>query len=140
MDYVELPAPPPLDQIVRCFWFLRGTLIDPSPQAIVPDGRVEIVLHLAEPFALVDATGTPQRQSTVLAAGQLTAPIQLVARGEADVVRIRFRTAMAACVLRVPLGALTNRVESLGKTMPSLVDSLMAAAARARFVRRSPTI
>ena len=65
----------------------------------MPDGRVKIVLHLAELFALIDAAGTPQRQSTTLAAGQLTAPIQLVARGEADVVGIRFRTATAAPLL-----------------------------------------
>jgi len=130
VEYVELPAPPPLDQIVHCFWFLRGTIHDSAPQVIVPDGRLEIVLHLADPFALVDAGGTPQRQQSALAAGQLTAPIQLVARGEADVVGIRFRTAMAASVLRLPLHELTNRVESLSEATPSLVDALSAAAGR----------
>ena len=39
MEYVELPAPPPLDELVHCFWFLRGTFPDTDTQTIVADGR-----------------------------------------------------------------------------------------------------
>ena len=61
MNSTEIPAPPPLDEIVRCFWFRRGALTQQAPQVIVPDGRREIVLQLAEPFALVATSGVARR-------------------------------------------------------------------------------
>lgn len=130
MDYAELPAKPPLDEIVRCFWFLRG---DPAgaadPQTIVPDGRLEFVLHLADPFARVDVCGSTHTQGSVLVSGQLTAPIQLVARGRTDIVGIRFRTAAARSVLGVPLAELTDQVGDLSALSRPLADALYAAAA-----------
>ncbi|MGQ0639720.1 MAG: DUF6597 domain-containing transcriptional factor [Gemmatimonadaceae bacterium] len=57
MEYLELAAPPPLGALVRCFWFLRGDDLRADPQVIVPDGRLEIVLHLGDPFQRVEEEG-----------------------------------------------------------------------------------
>lgn len=132
MDYAELPAKPPLDEIVRCFWFLRGDLdgAQPEPQTIVPDGRLEFVLHLADAFARVDSRGQAQTQGDVLVSGQLTTPIRLVARGRTDIVGIRFRTATASSMLRVPPGELTDHVVSLGDITRPLAEELYASAMR----------
>ena len=132
MEYQELAPPPPLDQLVHCFWFLRdpdGEAVGAPPQTVVPDGRVEIVLHLAEPFGLVDDAGVQRPQETALVGGQLTAPIRLAARGPGDVVGIRFRTEGARRVLPFALTEVTGEVSPLAALMPGLAASLTDAAA-----------
>lgn len=153
MQYTEVVAPAPLDALVRCFWFLSGDDLGNEPQVIVPDGRLEIILHLAEPFQRLDAADNRHMQATALVSGQLTAPIRLLPGGTADVVGIRFRTAAARAVLPLALAELTDRVESLGDVFPQLARALHDAAARShdiaarvealsrvltRFVVRSP--
>ena len=128
MEYAEFPAPQPLDELVHCFWFLRGDLTGAEPQTVVPDGRLEIILHLAEPFSKFDRDGAPRRQSRAILSGQLTSPIRLVAGGIADLAGIRFRTAAAGAVLRVPLAELTDQVDDLSLVSPMLASTLHAAA------------
>ena len=130
MNYVEIPPPPPLDALVHCFWFLRGHPVAATPQPIVPDGRVELVLHLAEPFGLLGASGRVERQASALLAGQLTRPIAVTPLGPADVMGIRFRTAAARAVLPLPLDEVTNRVHPLREVAPRLALALLAAASR----------
>jgi AraC-like DNA-binding protein len=153
MEYSELPAPPPIDALVHCFWFLRGESNGPDVQTIVADGRIEIVLHLADPFLKLDERGQAQRQDATLVSGQLMAPIRVIPGGSADVVGIRFRTAAASVVLHLPLAEITDRVEALALCAPRLSDALFDAAAQhrqpahrvaalsavlARFVARAP--
>ncbi len=130
MEYAEAAAPPPLDALVRCFWFLRGDDLGSDPQVIVPDGRLEIILHLAEPFHRLDADDRGHVQATALVSGQLTAPLRLRPGGAADIVGIRFRTAAARAVLPLPLAELTDRVEPLADALPHLARSLESAAAK----------
>ena len=134
LDYMELAPPPPLDRLVHCFWFLSGTPDASAPQPIVPDGRAELVLHLAEPFGLVDDAGRPRRQANALLAGQLTRPIAVTPLGTVDVMGIRFRTAAARSVLGLPLGEMTDRVHPLGDVAPKLAGALLLAAERSRHV------
>ncbi|MHB1328050.1 MAG: DUF6597 domain-containing transcriptional factor [Gemmatimonadales bacterium] len=108
MDYSERAAPPPLDSLIRCFWFMRGQAGNGPPEPVVADGRLEIVLHLADPFRRYAADGTTELQARVLLAGQMTAPLQLRPSGIVDVVGIRFRTTAAASFLRTPLMELTD--------------------------------
>ena len=128
MQYTELAAPAPLDELVHCFWFLRGEFPASKPQTVVADGRVEIILHLAEPFSIAGADGGLTRQADVLVSGQITGPVRLFGNGAGDVVGIRFRTAAAAAVLRAPLADLTDRVESLVHVDQRLARDLLAAA------------
>ena len=128
MEYVELPAPPPVDELVHCFWFLRGTFPATDTQTIVADGRLEIILHLAEPFSLVGENGRCARQADALVSGQLTAPVRLTGNGIGDVVGIRFRTTAAAAVVRMPLADLTDRVEPLSDVSSTLAAELLAVA------------
>ncbi len=127
MQYVECAPPRPLDDLVHCFWFLRGDFPASEPQTVVADGRVEIILHLAEPFSKID-DGQAFRQDSALVAGQLTGPVHLAGNGFGDVVGIRFRTATAAALLRVPLSELTNRVEPLSCVSRDLASELLSAA------------
>jgi AraC-like DNA-binding protein len=130
MEYCEVAAPAPLDALVRCFWFLRGDDLGNEPQVIVPDGRLEIILHLAQAFHRLDAQDRAHVQAGTLVSGQLTAPLRLRPGGPADIVGIRFRTAAARAILPIPLAELTDRVESLADVFPRLARELQAAAAR----------
>ena len=129
VEYVEITPPPPLDAVVRCFWFLRGDLDPGVPQPVVPDGRLEIVLHLAEPFAQVDDAGVARAQRQTLVSGQLTSAIRLAPRGPADIVGIRFRTAAAGSVLGFPLAELTDCIAPLDDLAPALSGALLDAGA-----------
>jgi len=129
MQYVEVAAPSPLDELVRCFWFLRGEDLGTDAQVIVPDGRLELILHLGEPFQCVDERERAHVQASALVSGQLTAPLRLRPSGLADVVGIRFRTAAARTVLSHPLAELTDRVEPLADVLPQLARSLESAVA-----------
>jgi AraC-like DNA-binding protein len=153
--YEELAAPQPLDSIVHCFWFLSGDDLGSAPQTIVADGRLEIILHLANPFERIDAAGVGRQQPRALFSGQLTSPIQVRPSGASDIVGIRFRTAAANALFRAPLEELGNRVESLTELAPRLASELFDAASRAisaparvnalsqvltRFVIRTPDV
>lgn len=124
--YLEVPAPPPLDRLVHCFWFLRGRT-DGLPQTVVPDGHAEIVLHLAEPFVQQHPDGVSRRQAAALVSGQLTGPLHLAPSSEADVIGIRFRTDAARTVLRVSLDELTDAVVPLADIAPRLAALLQRA-------------
>jgi AraC-like DNA-binding protein len=131
-EYLELPAPPPLDALIHCFWFLRGPMTGAEVQSVVPDGRMEIVLHLGEPFSEVGPDGVPRPQAEALLAGQLTAPFRLLPRGPADVVGIRFRSAGARSVVGFPVGEVTGGVVPLRDYDSRLAGELLSAAARAQ--------
>jgi AraC-like DNA-binding protein len=127
MDYLELSPPPPLDRVVHRFWFLRtGSGAEPGIQTIVPDGRCEIVLHLGEPFAELDAAGRPRPQRRALVAGQLTGPLRLASRPGADVIGIRLRTGAAHRLLAAQR-ELTGRVVPLADVVRGLEPRLLDA-------------
>ena len=128
MNYLELPPPPPLDQVVHRFWFLGSEDGGGGPaQTIVPDGRVEIVLHLGEPFAQMDDTVRPATQQRALVAGQLTGPLRLLPRPGADVVVIRLHTAASRRLFQSPQHDLTGRIVPLGEFAPGLESRLLDA-------------
>jgi AraC-like DNA-binding protein len=122
---------------VRCIWFLRGA--DPDPGPIVPDGRLEIILHRADPFLALGPGGTWQRQDAVLLSGQLSRPLHLVAGTVADVVGIRFRTTAARVLLALPLIEMRDQVIPLGSVDRALATELRDAACSPDPVTRIST-
>ncbi len=126
MRYFEAPAPSALDPWVRCFWFLTTDRVEPQP--IVPDGRLEIVLHRATPFGEVLASGAIRCQDVVMVSGQLTRPIEVTPCGPADIIGIRFHTAGARDLFGLPLGNLVDQVIPLRELDPALVTALERAA------------
>ena len=132
MEYRELPPPAGLGHVVQCFWFLRGAGEAGGTQTLVPDGRSEIVIHLREPFALLDGGGAARPQARVLAAGQLLGPLTLAPSADADVIGVRFRTEAASAVLGGALEEVTGLVAPLAEVKPGLEAALLDAAARER--------
>lgn len=128
LDYREISAPPELSHLIRCVWFLAGRGDHYQPQPVVPDGRLELLVHRADPFRELRPGGA-RLQDTMLVAGQLTQPIHLLPGHDIDVVGIRLNPVGAGALLGIPLHELTNAVVNLYEICPRLARALEAAVA-----------
>jgi AraC-like DNA-binding protein len=125
VDYAEFAPLAPLAPFVRCVWTFDSTGSDESIQRIVPDGRPELVLHCAEPYAELDRRGAAHPQPHALFAGQVTRPLRLRARGRASVIGVRFHPAGARAFLGQPLRATTDARIPLDLLFPETAGTLM---------------
>ena len=106
MHFSQHAAPPPLAHWAKSIWCARGTRTEfDAPEPIVPDGCVEIIFNLADPFA--DHRGL---QPLDLIAGQMTGPVTAVATGDVDLIGVRLRPGRAGAALRTPMWELRDRL------------------------------
>ena len=110
---------------VKAIWRARGTKEEfDAPEPIVPDGCVEIVFNLGDPFTNA-ATGEMQPRD--LLAGQMTRPVIALPTGNVDLIGVRFHTARAGAALRIPMWELQDQLvegSSVIGGLHSIVDSL----------------
>lgn len=102
MDYREYGPPAALRRFVQCLWTLRGEGRGAPPQRVLPDGSVEIVFHLGDPFRRHDPDGRVHEQPRALVVGEVTKALVLESTGTVDLLGVRFRPGMAGGVLGVP--------------------------------------
>ena len=112
MRYAEYPAPPDLAAAVDCFWVLEAEGSG-TQEPIIPDGRIEIVLHYGVPFEQRLPDGRVERQPLSMIVGQMLAPISVGYLGHAGVAAIRLRPAAARAVIRCSAAEITGRVVAL---------------------------
>jgi AraC-like DNA-binding protein len=129
MLYREFAPPAPLDRVVHRVWLLAGRDAPGAPQPIVPDGRLELVLHLGEPFSRLAASGAATPQHAFLVSGQLTRPLTLLPSAEADVVGVRLHPLGAHALLGIPLDELADEVVPLDEVDRRLRAALLPAMA-----------
>jgi AraC-like DNA-binding protein len=98
MRYAEYLPGPEFASIVERFWLLEGTAAG-APDAIIPDGRVELVFHYGGTFWRHQPGGRPVRQPSSLLVGQMVEPVVLAPQGEAGVAAIRLMPAAAGTFL-----------------------------------------
>jgi AraC-like DNA-binding protein len=130
MRYAVYPPSPALARVVECYWILEGDGLG-EPQAIIPDGRTEIVLHFGDRFERHHGPGGIERQDPAMFVGQLLAPIRLACRGRAGVAAIRLRPEAARALAGCPAADLTGRTVDLDAIVGStavLRERLAAAA------------
>jgi AraC-like DNA-binding protein len=93
MKYTEYAPAPPLGDVVNCFWSIEQ---DPggAPGAVqdrsVPDGSLELVLHLGDPMLRQPLEGRPERESRSILIGQVTRPYLVVAGASTRMLGVRF--------------------------------------------------
>jgi methylphosphotriester-DNA--protein-cysteine methyltransferase len=129
--YHETPPPLDLAPFLQCVWELEGdgaALAGP----IFPDGRIELVIHLADRPAL-ERGGA--RQPSVMVVGQMTAALRLRPPARLHCVGLRFTPAGARAWLRVPAHELTGRVEAFEDITGRCAARLRETAAGARHAR-----
>ena len=101
MRYAESLAPQDLAPHVRRFWSLRDDPASageaPRPvERVIPDGRMELVVHLGDRFAELAQDAVDGRlrawraQPSALLAGQLSGPLFLQPGRVIDLFAIRF--------------------------------------------------
>lgn len=117
MDYSEHEVPAALQQHVQCLWRLRDPAPGPEPQTIYPDGRCEVIVHLAGPMQILGTDGRWLTQSRCLFAAQSRAAIRLRAVGALDCLGARLRPAASS--------SWTNALAADARPLASLVDRVV---------------
>src|SRR5262245_25339704 len=113
LQYREIEPPPALRMHIRCIWRLFGSETEPSsPEPIIPDGRVEVVLNLGDRFVR-HVEGSSHLQPARLIAGQITRAVTIGSSGRVDLWGIRFHPWSAALFLGVSGDELRDRFLSL---------------------------
>jgi AraC-like DNA-binding protein len=154
VEYVEVPAPPMVSDVVRCVWLLSGPAsATPAPQPVVPDGCAEIVLNLADPFRRFRDGGAWETQPRSMVVGQITEAVVIAPSGAVDLVGIRLQPWGALSVLPVPatdlrdvLLPLDTVATEMARDLPDELEGSTPAARTAtvfrylaRHGRRTPT-
>ena len=128
MDFGFLPPPPPLADIVKTVWFARGSQAEfAHAEPIVPDGCVELVFNLSEPFEQVDGAGLRQRQARDLLIGPSLQPTTAVPTGDVDLLGLRLRPGRTSAFFETPMSSLTDRLIPMSSVLPGsdrLLDNL----------------
>jgi AraC-like DNA-binding protein len=138
--YREHRAPARLRPWVRCFWELRAERGPGEParvERVLPDGCLEWIFHLGEPFALAAASGAHERQAAALLAGASTRAVLLVPSQRADVLGVRFEPGGAAPFVRPPAFSFAERIVPLAEAedgaLVELEERLREASVPARI-------
>ena len=124
MNYREYPPGPALTPWVQCCWLLESR--GPLPgEAILPDGRMEMIVHFGEPFRRIREGGAPEPQPKSFLADQLRACLRVEPSARAGVLGVRFRPAGAVPFAGFPLH------EAAGLALP--LDGIWSRPAVARL-------
>jgi AraC-like DNA-binding protein len=122
LDYKEFAPSRRLAPIVSCFWTLEGHAEEVREQAVLPDGRPEVIVHLGDPFdRLHDVV---ERQARVIFAGQITNRLILRPTGRVAVLGIRLHPDGAPAIIRSPQDDLAGRTPALDELSGSLARAL----------------
>lgn len=123
MRYAEYLPSPRLAAIVERLWILEGPGAGIA-DAILPDGRIEIIFHCGAPFRQHLPSGAVVIQPSAVLAGQILSPISLSHVGAARVVAIRLRPWSARALVREHADAFTERVVGLDDCLPGVAAAL----------------
>jgi len=142
MRYTEFRPSPFLRRYIESYWLLRDEAPS-SPAAahrIMPDGCVELIFNLADPFRRIHPDGQIETQPTVLVAGQMRSCALIKPAGRVTLLGVRFRPAGALPFFHVPLHELTDHIAEssavLGSWVIELQERLAAALARPHWHRQ----
>ena len=119
---------------VRCYWTLRADAAPGStPQRVLPDGCVEIIINLGERFIRHDAAGRTERQPRELVVGPTTRHMSIAPSGSIRLVGIRFAPGGAVPFLSVPPQEVRDAAPALADVAPPLEDDAVDRLASAPY-------
>jgi AraC-like DNA-binding protein len=133
MEFWFHAPPAELAPSIKTFWAARGSRAEfASSDPIVPDGCVEIVFNLGDPFMNGDGALQPR----VLLTGQMMRPVVALPTGSVNLIGVRFRSAAAGAALRVAMWQLQDALidaASLDPAFARCVDVLSEMPAHHRI-------
>jgi len=128
MEYAELHPSGPLGLWVRRIWSLRASLVAGAGfEPVVPDGCMELILNLADPFERAHG-GRTERQASALIAGQMLGPAWIRPTGRVDLLGIRLQPWGSPGLLDLPPGDLAEQIVPadllMGRAVRELAEEL----------------
>jgi AraC-like DNA-binding protein len=132
LRYEERPAPASIAPAIECVWSVcdRTARAGRPPDRLLPDGRPELIVHVADRYArLVD--GRAVRQPAAFLAGTLSRPWIVQAPARIATIGVRFRPGGFTSLFGGSLAATADREVPLGE-LPAPLADLVAAIRRAR--------
>jgi AraC-like DNA-binding protein len=125
MRYRELKPTAALEPFVRCYWTLEAAGAEGAPaQRVLPDGCVEIIINLGDPFIRHDPAGPRQQQPRMLLVGPTTRHMTIAPTGAIRLVGIRFNPGGARPFLSVPPHEVRDTAPALDDVVPTLDAAL----------------
>jgi AraC-like DNA-binding protein len=123
--YREFAPAAALADVVDCLWTLEGhAFADADADPVLPDGRPELIVHLADPFERMAAGGVFEMQPAIIFAGQLSEQLLLRPRGRVAVLGVRFHPHGAAAILAAPQHELAGLPIALDMAAPLVANAL----------------
>jgi AraC-like DNA-binding protein len=119
MRYAEYAPAPRFAPFVERYWFLDGEASG-TPDAIIPDGRVELIVHYGGPVWRHRRDAGPVRQPSALLVGQMLEPVVLAPEGYTAIAAIRLRPAAARAFLGISMRELERQFVDLESIFPSV--------------------
>lgn len=116
MRYSEIQPSKRLARYVKCFWTLAAgtSLGESAAEPVMPDGCIELIFNLADPFRRHHADGALESQPRSIIAGQMRSSAMIEPSGRIELFGVRFQHAGAVPFFRLPLNELTNNIVDLG--------------------------
>lgn len=140
LSFLRLPPPPDLASQVENFWFMRGASAAAMPDGhrILPDGCMEFVFQLGDPFRELGSDGTWRLQPRWLFVGQMQRRVDIKPSGVIHTVGIHFRPAGVAAFVTGDLSRFTDRIQALDRALGDVagVASLSRALASCRSAEK----
>lgn len=126
MRYREFQVSPPLANFVECIWSLEGNpgQASTSPERLLPDGCVELILNLSDLFREYAETGSSDLQPERFIVGQMTRPVFVSPTGNVNLLGIRFAPGGTLPFFPCPPGELTNAIIPLADAATILDKTL----------------
>jgi len=128
MHFRAFPPPASLAPWVSMFWRLTGEGASENFDTVLPDGSVELIFHLGDPF-MQSAGTTPARQSRAFVVGDIRRPVSIRPAGRTDVIGVRFRPGRAYGCFRTPMAAIANGTTALEDLTPACAWDRVAESA-----------
>jgi AraC-like DNA-binding protein len=146
MNYAEIAPSKHLAKYIKCFWTLEqaGPLSDHAPEPVMPDGSLEIIFNLSDPFRRYHHDGAIETQSSAIVAGQMREFAVIEPSGSVRLFGIRFHPAGAYPFFKFPLSELTDRIEDLdliwGKQAREIEEKINCAKTREECVAAAESV
>lgn len=128
LSFLRLGPSSDLAEWVEDFWFMRGAGPGAMPDGhrILPDGCMEFVFQLGDPFRERQPDGAWRLQPHFLLVGQMERRVDVEPSGSIDTIGVHFRPAGASAFLPGSMSRFTHRIEPLGDALGLDLGPLVA--------------